>query len=110
MNVNDKYLHLVLPSLGDIETETNNGLTTYHFVCPWCYYFINSPKFRKRKCACLTPAEGSLGYNFICKRSITPECRRYKGGRSFHNFLAMYDTHLFTDYKKDLEELKTSQK
>tara|TARA_B100001250_G_C19325998_1_gene582537 strand:+ start:121 stop:246 length:126 start_codon:yes stop_codon:yes gene_type:complete len=39
-------------------------------------------------------------------RSRSNECRRIYGGRSFHNFLAMYNPALFRKYKKELANLQ----
>ena len=108
MTITEKYIAKILPYLDEkVDTKLINGLKSYEFACPWCSYYINSPKYRNRKCASLVPIQGSYDYKFICMRSGTPECRRIKGGRSFHNFLAMYNPALFREYKKDLEELKT---
>ena len=103
MTITEKYIQLILPYLDDeIETELINGLTAYKFSCPFCSYFVNSPECRNRQLASLVPIEGSYDYKFICMRSGSPECRRIYGGRSFGNFLAMYNPDLFRQYQLDL--------
>ena len=98
---------MILPYLDDeIETEEINGIISYKFRCPWCHYFVNSEDSRKRKCASLIPVEGSYEWKFVCMRSHSPECRRIYGGRSFYNFLAMYNPELFRQYKKEIATLR----
>ena len=106
MTLTEKYLQMIIPYLdNDIEEEIINGLKSYKFACPFCSFYSNSEESRKRKCASLTPVKGSYDYKFICMRSKTPECRRTFGGRSFYNFLAMYNPELFRQYKKELATL-----
>ena len=106
MTITEKYLNIILPYLDeDVDTEIVNGLKTYKFSCPWCSMFCHTEYTRSKKCASLTPVEGSYDYKFICMRSGSPECRRIHGGRSFHNFLCMYSPELFRKYKKDLATL-----
>ena len=107
MTITEKYISKILPYLDkDIETEKINGLISYKFACPWCSIYSDSEDSRKNKCASLVPIQGSYDYKFICMRSRSNECRRIYGGRSFHNFLAMYNPELFRQYKKDLATLR----
>ena len=104
MTITEKYIAKILPYLDEkVDTKLINGLKSYEFACPWCSYYINSPKYRNRKCASLVPIQGSYDYKFICMRSSSNECRRIYGGRSFHNFLAMYNPEIFKKYQRDMQ-------
>ena len=107
MTITEKYIQLILPYLDDeIETEQINGLTSYKFSCPWCTMYVQTDESRQKKCASLVPIKDSFDYKFICKRSWSSECRSRHGGRSFYNFLAMYNPALFNQYKRDLTREK----
>ena len=103
MTITEKYIDKIIPYIeGDVESELINGLYAYKFACPWCSMFCNNKHIRERKCASLVPVKDSYDYKFICTRSSSPECSRKDRGRSFHNFLAMYNPALFNQYKNDL--------
>ena len=103
MTITEKYIAKILPYLDEeVETEIINGLVAYKFCCPFCTMYVNTEHCRSRKVASLIPIKGSYDYKFICARSSSPECSRKGGGRSFHNFLAMYNPALFNQYKSDL--------
>ena len=103
MTITEKYIEKILPYLDEeIETEIINGLIAYKFSCPFCSMFVHNEHYRNRKIASLIPVKDSYDYKFICRRSGSPECSRRHGGRSFHNFLAMYNPALFSQYKRDL--------
>ena len=107
MTITEKYIAKILPYLDDdIKIELVNGLQTYNFDCPWCSMYSNKEKSKRKKSAYLSPVQDSFEYRFVCMRSYSPECRRIHGGRSFYNFLAMYNPHLFEQYKKELETLR----
>ena len=109
MTITEKYIEKILPYLDeDIETEIINGLIAYNFCCPFCTMYVSTEECRKRKIASLVPTKDSYDYKFICKRSGSPDCSRRLGGRSFHNFLAMYNPALFNQYKNDLMHEKKS--
>ena len=113
MTITEKYIKKIIPYLcagenEEVETVLVNGLYSYKFPCPFCSYFVNNPECRNRQLASLVPIEGSYDYKFICKRSGSPECRRIHGGRSFYNFLAMYNPDLFRQYQLDLIREKKS--
>ncbi len=109
MTITEKYIQLLLPYLDEeIETELINGLIAYKFRCPFCSFYVQGNESRQKKCASLVPIKDSFDYKFICMRSGSQECRRGKGGRSFHNFLAMYNPSLFNQYKRDLTREKKS--
>ena len=103
MTITEKYIAKILPYLDEeVETEIINGLISYRFCCPFCSMFVHNENYRKRKVASLVPTKDSYDYKFICRRSGSPDCSRRLGGRSFHNFLAMYNPALFNQYKNDL--------
>ena len=107
MNLTEKYINKILPYLDEeIETELINGLIAYKFTCPFCFMYCKTEDARKKKCASLVPIKDSYDYKFICYRSGSQECRRRYGGRSFYNFLAMFNPHLFESYKKELATLR----
>ena len=107
MTITEKYIHKIIPYIeGEVDRELINGLYEYKFACPWCSMYINNKEKRERKCAHLVPIKDSFDYKFICDRSGSPECRRRWGGRSFYNFLAMFNPHLFERYKKELSTLR----
>ena len=103
MTITEKYIQLLLPYLDEeIETELINGLIAYKFRCPFCSFYVQGNESRQKKCASLVPIKDSFDYKFICMRSGTPECRRTKGGRSFRNFLRMFNEPLANQYDKEL--------
>ena len=111
MTITEKYIKKIIPYLcagenEEVETVLVNGLYSYKFACPWCSMFVNNPEYRAKKCASLVPIQGSYDYKFICMRSGSQECRRKHGGRSFYNFLAMYNPSLFIKYRDELATLR----
>ena len=103
MTITEKYIQLILPYLDDdIETELINGLNSYKFSCPFCTMYVQGEQFRKKKCASLVPIKDSFDYKFICSRSWSCECRSRGGGRSFRNFLRMFNEPLADQYDKEL--------
>ena len=101
---------MILPYLDDDrETELINGLIAYKFSCPFCSMYVQSDEFRKKKCASLVPIKDSFDYKFICMRSGTPECRRTKGGRSFRNFLRIFNEPIANQYDKELNLTRTKK-
>ena len=103
MTITEKYIQLILPYLDEeIETELINGLTAYKFRCPFCTMYVQGDQTRQRKCASLVPIKDSFDYKFICSRSWSSECRSRGGGRSFRNFLRMFNEPLADQYDKEL--------
>ena len=115
MTITEKYIKKIIPYLcagenEEVETVLVNGLYSYKFPCPFCSVFVNTPELRNRNIASLVPIKDSFDYKFICKRSWSSECRSRHGGRSFYNFLAMYNPALFRQYEKELSKLTCEKK
>ena len=93
--------YLAGPDGGEIETFTSpQGLIGYKFPCCFCSCFVRTEHLRLRQIASLTPSTDSIDYLFKCRRGFSKECRG--GPRTFHNFLAFYNSSLFNQYKKEL--------
>ena len=115
MTLTEKYIKQIIPYLcagenEEVETVLVNGLYSYKFPCPFCTMYVNSPKIKTRNCASLNPIKGSYGYKFVCMRSMSPECRRLHGGRSFYNFLLMLAPELHKKYMEELSNLTREKK
>ena len=105
MNLTEKYLQEIVPSLktiqsgGDLKIGSKNGSPTYYFCCPFCSHKASKPSTRRKRTAALFPAHGSTyEYIFHCRRSCVPNM-------AFSNFLHHFKPHLG---KKFVYELNTN--
>ena len=105
MNLTEKYLQEIVPSLktiqsgGDLKIGSKKGSPSYYFCCPFCSHKASKPSSRRKRTAALFPAHGSTyEYIFHCRRSCVPNM-------AFSNFLHHFKPHLG---KKFVYELNTN--
>ena len=105
MNLTEKYIQEIVPSLktiqsgGDLKIGSKNGSPTYYFCCPFCSHKASKPHTRRKRTAALFPAyESTYEYIFTCRRSCVKNM-------AFKNFLHQFKPELG---RKFVYELNTN--
>ena len=116
MTITEKYIQKIVPLLAkaegaNVDTKEMNGATAYMFPCPFCSHLTTTSgkqKPRKQTAILMPRRECKWVYTFKCHRGYAPECKG--GARNFHNFLAMYNPHLFNKYQQEMNHQRRKTK